>query len=49
MSIKAAAVETNANICKSRRVKSKADEADLVESTYFLEIGGYWHCVNAGT
>ena len=41
MSIGAVAVETNANICKSRHVESEVEEVDPVESTNFLEIGGY--------
>ena len=41
MSVGAVAVETNANICKSRHVESEVDEDVPVENIDFLEIGGY--------
>ena len=41
VSIGAFAVEMNANICKSGHVESEVEEVDPVESTDFLEIGGY--------
>ena len=37
----AVAVETNANICKNKHVKSEVEEVDLVDNIDFLEIGGY--------
>jgi len=37
----AAALETNANICKNEHVQSEVEEFDSMESIDFLEIGGY--------
>ena len=39
--VKAVAVETNANICKNKHVKSEVEEVDPVDNIDFLEIGGY--------
>ena len=41
VSVGAVAVETNANICKSKHVESEVEEVDPVNGIDFLEIGGY--------